>query len=321
MPEVQPRPDRSRGAGGVISGHRQHLKKALGALHSEGIHDVHVLRTPEEVEVSTIERVRLRLDRREEHGPFDIIGDIHGCFEELLELFGQLGYRMANHPSGPTLVPPVGRKAIFVGDLGDRGPDTPAVYQLVMSMVRAGNALCVMGNHDSKLERKLRGNDVQLSHGLAETMEQFAAQPPELSEQVRDFLDGLLTHYVLDDGNLVVAHAGLREDLQGRVSPRVRSFTLFGDTTGESDEFGLPVRRNWAVDYRGKSLVVYGHTPVAEPAWLNNTVNIDTGCVFGGRLSALRYPEREIVSVAARRQYSDPGRPFLDGGASVEPRS
>ena len=83
------------------------------------------------------------------------------------------------------------------------------------------------------------------------------------------------------------------------------------ETTGETDEFGLPVRYNWAADYRGKALVVYGHTPVPEPLFLNNTVNIDTGCVFGGQLTALRYPERETVSVKARQTYYEPARPFL----------
>src|SRR3954463_3957358 len=103
--------------------------------------------------------------------------------------------------------------------------------------------------------------------------------------------------------------------MQGRGPGAAPSFALFGETTGETDDFGLPVRRNWAADYRGRALVVYGHTPVADPAWENNTVNIDTGGVFGGRLTALRSPERETVSVPARRQYSIPARPFL----AIEP--
>src|SRR5439155_5206440 len=138
-----------------------------------------------------------------------------------------------------------------------------------------------------------------LSHGLAATVEQLEREPPEFREEIRQFLERLLSHYVLDDGKLVVAHAGLREDLQGRASGKVRSFALFGDTTGETDEFGLPVRLNWAADYRGKAVVVYGHTPVPAAEWLNNTINIDTVCVFGARLTALRYPQNELVSVPA----------------------
>jgi protein phosphatase len=308
----------------VISTQRQLLKKTLGALEREGIRNPFILRTLEDVESATVVRVPLWVDRRGEHGPFDVIGDVHGCYEELLALLERLGYRLLHQPDAhglPSLVvePPPGRKAVFVGDLGDRGPNTPDVYRLVMGMVRAGTALCVMGNHDNKLLRNLRGNDVKLSHGLAATVEQLAEQPPELVEQVREFLDQLVSHYVLDDGRLVVAHAGLREDLQGRASGKVRSFALFGDTTGETDDFGLPVRLNWAAEYRGPALVVYGHTPVADPAWQNNTVNIDTGCVFGGRLTALRYPERETVSVDALRRYSDPVRPFLGNGDEPVP--
>ncbi len=68
---------------------------------------------------------------------------------------------------------------------------------------------------------------------------------------MQTFLDGLVSHYVLDDGKLVVAHAGMKEEMQGRGSAKVRDFALYGETTGETDEFGLPVRYNWAAEYRG----------------------------------------------------------------------
>src|SRR5207237_770413 len=167
------------------------------------------------------------------------------------------------------------------------------------------------GNHDVKLLQKLRGKDVKIAHGLADSIAQLEVEPPEFKSKVADFLDGLISHYVLDDGKLVVAHAGMKEEMQGRGSAAIRSFALFGETTGETDEFGLPVRYNWAADYRGKAMVVYGHTPVGEPQWLNRTINIDTGCVFGGKLTALRYPEKELVSVPAARTYCEPARPFL----------
>ncbi|MBM4075941.1 MAG: polynucleotide kinase-phosphatase, partial [Planctomycetes bacterium] len=180
---------------------------------------------------------------------------------------------------------------------------------------QAGFAICVPGNHDMKLHRKLCGRDVQISHGLANTLSEIDG----LSENVRgsfcdslaEFLDKLVSHYVLDSGNLVVAHAGMKEEMQGRGSGKVRDFALYGETTGETDEFGLPVRHNWAVEYRGAAMVVYGHTPVPEPEWLNRTVNIDTGCVFGGKLTAIRYPEREFVSVPAKQTYCQSARPFL----------
>ena len=181
-------------------------------------------------------------------------------------------------------------------------------------MVTERNRALCSGQHDMKLLRKLRGRDVQITHGLAESLAQLASEPSEFIQQVVTFLDSLISHYVLDDGKLVVAHAGMKAVLQGRASRQVRDFALFGETTGETDEFGLPVRYNWADEYRGDAMVVYGHTPTPEPEWLNRTINIDTGCVFGGKLTALQYPERELVSVAAAQTYYQPARPFLPPG-------
>ena len=297
----------------VVRQHRSQLRRSLKGLNREGFHRVWVLRSEEDVEAAQLTRSPLWADRRTEHGPFDVIGDVHGCREELDELLRALGYTV----EGDAVTPPEGRRAIFVGDYGDRGPDTPGVLRLVMGMAEAGTAICLPGNHDLKLVRKLKGRNVQLTHGLAETMEQLDREPPEFHERVRDFLDGLVSHAVLDDGRLVVAHAGMKEAYQGRSSGRVREFALFGETTGETDQFGLPVRLRWADDYRGSAAVVYGHTPVAEPEWVNDTINIDTGCVFGGALTALRWPERELVSVKAARTYYEPAKPFLpeDGAA------
>jgi protein phosphatase len=307
------RPDRNFGRH-VIAQHRSQLRRSLPDLKREGFRHVFVLRSPEEVDaVAGIERQPLYNNLRHRTGPFDIIGDVHGCYAELTQLLEKLGYGVrpaGEAPAETEVVPPPGRTAVFVGDLVDRGPDSPAVLKLVMGMVRAGTALCVPGNHDEKLLRKLGGKNVQLKHGLAETMQQLAGEPDAFLGQVRQFIDGLVSHYVLDGGRLVVAHAGLKEEMQGRGSGAVRSFCLFGETTGETDEFGLPVRYNWAADYRGKAMVVYGHTPVPVPEWLNNTIDIDTGCVFGGELTALRYPERELVSVPAGRVYYEPVRPL-----------
>ena len=253
----------------------------------------------------------MSIDQRQEHGPFDIIGDIHGCFEELRDLLIRLGYGVSIQAAGVRVTPPLGRKAIFLGDLVDRGPGIIQVLRLVMGMVHCGDAFCVPGNHDIKLLRKLHGKNVKMTHGIVESMAQLESQSPQFIKKVEKFLEGLTGHYVLDQGNLVVAHAGMKLELQGRDSSESRAFALFGETTGETDEFGLPIRYNWAADYRGHAMVVYGHTPVAEPQWLNNTVNIDTGCVFGGKLTVLRYPEKEFVSVPARRTYYEPAKPFF----------
>lgn len=308
------RPDRPFGPH-VARQHSQALRRSLRHLKDEGFRHVFVLSTPEEVEAVEIERQPLWNNLKQEHGPFDIIGDVHGCREELVGLLDRLGYVPTTPGFG--LRHPDGRKAVFLGDLVDRGPDTPGVLRVVMAMVEAGSALCVPGNHDVKLMRKLRGRSVSITHGLAESLAQLEAEPEEFSQQVAAFIDARVSHYVLDDGKLVVAHAGMKESMQGRGSGKVRDFALYGETTGETDAFGLPVRYNWAAEYRDRAMVVYGHTPVPEPEWLNNTICLDTGCVFGGRLTALRYPERELVSVPAARIYFASARPFPEALATA----
>ncbi|CAK7280252.1 polynucleotide kinase-phosphatase [Streptomyces sp. RM1] len=286
----------------VIQRHIRELRRSLRHLEREGFRKVHVLRGVEEAEAATVVTERRFNDLTHLTGPFDIIGDVHGCSAELESLLSKLGYDDGVHPEG--------RTAVFVGDLVDRGPDSPGVLRRVMDMVEAGHALCVPGNHENKYGRHLKGRNVQHTHGLAETIAQMDGESEEFRARVRTFIDGLVSHYVLDGGKLVVCHAGLPEKYHGRTSGRVRSHALYGDTTGETDEFGLPVRYPWAEDYRGRAAVVYGHTPVPEATWLNNTICLDTGAVFGGRLTALRWPERELVDVPAERVWYEPARPL-----------
>jgi protein phosphatase len=305
----------------VVRQQRSQLRRSIKGLKREGFRHVFVLNSVEDVEQAVIKRVPLWNDKRDDHGPFDFIGDVHGCCDELEELLEALGYEPTTGPAddsvwgGVSYAHPEGRKAVFVGDLVDRGPRVLDTLRVVRNMMATGSALCVPGNHDMKLLRKLRGKNVQPTHGLAHTLAEIEAVPEETRQpfckELADFLDGLVSHYVLDHGKIVVAHAGMKESMQGRGSGGVREFALYGETTGETDEFGLPVRYPWASDYRGSAMVVYGHTPVPEAEWLNKTINIDTGCAFGGALTALRYPELETVSVKARETYCEPSRPFL----------
>ena len=316
------RPDRDFGPH-VLRRQAESLRRSLRHLQKEGFRYVYILNSPEEVEAVEIVRQPLWVDRRTDHGPFDIIGDLHGCLDETLELLAALGYHVEIGTADDggrrfDVSPPSGRRAIFLGDLTDRGPDAPGTLRLVMDMVAAEIAYCLPGNHDDKLLSKLKGRNVRINHGLDLTLEQLGQEPPEFSRRVSTFIDSLVSHYVLDDGKLVVAHAGLIETYQGRASRTVRDFALYGDVTGETDDDGFPVRGNWAADYRGSAMVVYGHTAVTEPEWLNNTIDIDTGCVFGGRLTALRYPERELVSVPAHATYAEAGLGFHTDSAAEQ---
>ncbi|BDM71621.1 hypothetical protein HEK616_51080 [Streptomyces nigrescens] len=308
----------------VIQRHQRELRRSLRHLEREGFRKVHHLRGQTEADAAEVVRERRFNDLRHLTGPFDIIGDIHGCRSELESLLGRLGYVPVRDGLGRAVdaAHPEGRTAVFVGDLVDRGPDSPGVLRLVMGMVAAGHALCVPGNHENKLGRYLKGRKVQHTHGLAETIEQLEKEDAAFRDEVGAFLHGLVSHYVLDGGGLVVCHAGLPEKYHGRTSGRVRSFALYGDTTGETDEFGLPVRYPWAEDYRGRAAVVYGHTPTPRATWLNNTICLDTGCVFGGRMTALRWPERELVDVPAERVWYEPTKPLATeapGGADGRP--
>ncbi len=306
------RPNRAFGPH-VVRRQITEMKRGLRGLEREGFRHVHILDETDGVE---IRRTPLWNNKKSETGPFDILGDLHGCADELRELLTSLGW--ARHDLAEAELPwgtecyrnDAGRKAIFLGDLVDRGPAVLDTLRIVRNMVRAGHAFCVAGNHDVKLMRWLRGKQVQVKHGLQQSIDELSLLVPEDRSKIASFLDGLVSHYVLDGGQLVVAHVGLREEMHGRGSGAVREFCLYGETTGETDEFGLPVRYNWAAEYRGRASVIYGHTPVSDAEWLNNTLNIDTGAVFGGKLTALRYPERELTAVHAQREYAIPIRPL-----------
>ncbi|MGY0236806.1 polynucleotide kinase-phosphatase [Longispora urticae] len=305
---TQARPDRGFGRK-VLQRQGQDLRRSLRGLGKEGFRKVHIVHDPSDI---TIGYEKAWNDRRDVTGPFDIIGDVHGCRAELETLLTTLGWTLVRDGAGRPVnaTHPEGRRAVFVGDLVDRGPDSPGVLRLVMGMTAAGTALCVPGNHEQKLLRSLRGRPVTVSHGLAETLEQLSHEDPAWVEEAARWIDGLVSHLRLDGGRLVVAHAGLKEEYQGRASARVRDFCLYGESTGETDEYGLPVRYPWATDYRGDAMVVYGHVPTPAAEWVNNTICLDTGAVFGGALTALRYPEKALVSVPAERVHYEPVKPL-----------
>ena len=243
-----------------------------------------------------------------EGAAFDVIGDVHGCWPELCDLWDALGYGWDVKRN--IALPPDNRICVFVGDLTDRGPDSPKVLRTVCDMVAAGVALFAPGNHDDKLFRMLKGNKVTRSHGLDLTEEQLNELPGDeraaLTTDVLTYLASAPPYLMLDNGNLVVAHAGIKEEMIGdTTSGRVREFTLYGDVRGFEPGTNKPIRHDWAQEYHGAALIAYGHTPQMEIKFVGNTINLDGGCVFGNKLAALRYPEREIVTTPARTQYAE----------------
>ncbi|MDP9380044.1 MAG: AAA family ATPase [Chloroflexota bacterium] len=294
----------------VLIKQQEALERALSDIRSEGWESVFLL-GPEEADRARVERLPVGVYNNKQP-PYDIVGDVHGCLDELRELIEKLGWVR----DGDSYTHPEGRTLVSLGDLADRGPDVPGCFRLWMQLVADGKALFVPGNHDNKLMRYLMGRNVRITHGL----EQSAQQLDNLSEAERNNLRTAILRFIrhappyliLDSGKLIVAHAGIKAQMIGKVSKRIQDFTLYGDVTGERTPEGLPVRRDWAAKYHGRAFVVYGHTPVQKPGVRNNTVNIDTGCVFGGALTALRYPEKELVEVRARRAYyARPGAALL----------
>ena len=290
----------------------------MRSLRGEGFRHIYKLDSQEAVDGAEAVRQRLWTDRRDERGPFDIIGDVHGCADELEALLGRLGYG----------IEPVERD----GEASWRVDAARRPQGGVRGRSRRSRPTCrghAAAGHDhgrgwrgAVRAGQPRGQARPLAAGPRGQADPWprsqrarsSVQRPKNSATGPQVHRRLVSHYMLDDGRLAVAHAGLKEEMQGRASGAIRSFCMYGETTGEVDAFGLPVRLNWAMAYRGDTKVVFGHTPMLEPAWLNNTLCIDTGCVFGGRLTALRYPELELAAVPAARVYQEPARPMARRG-------
>ena len=284
----------------------------LRGLEREGIRHVFKLSSPEEVDAVTIERHPLWNNKKTEHGPFDIIGDVHGCFDELVELMAQLGYTVNQNrwwvfgfflgrPQAGLCGRPCGsrpRDCSGTSSRFKRGAIWTSVLCSGQSRHEARQSIARPRRESARTVWQRRWNNSGMSRMSS------ASKSPSFSIVLSATMSSMMESWSLltlaSRSPCTVADQELCESLPSLARQQERRMNLV-----------LPVRYNWAADYRGKALVVYGHTPVPEPLFLNNTVNIDTGCVFGGQLTALRYPEREIVSVKAHQTYYEPARPFL----------
>lgn len=224
----------------------------------------------------------------------DIIGDIHGSYDQLSELLSKLGY-LIDEQENRIIDLPEGRRLVFLGDYVDRGPEPVKVLDLVMNAVEHGVAYALLGNHEDKLYRKLIGRNVEIKEPLRFTIEKLELAGSQYIEKVVSFIESLPYQAIFDNDNLFIAHGGMKEEIQGVDSKKAFAFAMYGDVHNEFDEEGYPIRKDWGQEYAGKRIVVYGHTPIEVPEWENNTINIDTGCFQSGILTALRWPESELV--------------------------
>jgi len=268
----------------------------------EGFKQVYRLDTQADIDAVDFVRTQFSCNQRALSGPFDVIGDVHGCLVELESMLAQLGYVQAE--GAPTYRHPDGRTAIFVGDLISRGPSSLATLAIVRAMVAHGSALSVKGNHETDLLSAMQGQEINLHNGLQPTLDQVAQLPAEEQEQILAFIDQLPFHLLLDEGKLAVAHGGIKANMQGRESADIESFNLYAESGGPSNHWGMEIKPTWALEYEGNATVVHGHLPVKTATWTKQVLNLDTGCVYGGHLSAFRYPEREIVTVKADQEYA-----------------
>lgn len=233
----------------------------------------------------------------------DIIGDVHGCFDEFKHLTQELGY---SWESGIPLHH-ANRILCFVGDITDRGPNSLGMIEVVWKLWKKGVAYYVPGNHCDKLYRYFIGRKVQITHGLETTVSELGELSVKKANMYKkmfiELIESSPLYQILDDGKLVIAHAGIRTDYIGKYNKQVKTFVLYGDITGETLANGMPVRKDWAKKYHGKPVIVYGHTPVQQPRKVGNSINIDTGAVFGGKLTGLKYPEMETLSVPSKMPF------------------
>lgn len=236
----------------------------------------------------------------------DVIGDIHGCMDEWLLLLEKLGYKQSaddlyRHPEG--------RKILSLGDIMSRGPRSLDSLLFFEAHIKAGLAYMIDSNHGWKIARWLDGRKVTLAHGDELVEEEFLEYERQhgslatnrLKERIKNMLLDAPSHYVIrDQGSpmAVAVHAGIRDDYIGNHSPKIADYCRYGPVVGVQRN-GKPKRGDWTIHHHSPELIIWGHDPRPVAVEMQRTVNIDQGAVFGGDLTALRLPSKEIVQVAS----------------------
>ncbi|MDO0824222.1 polynucleotide kinase-phosphatase [Desulfosporosinus nitroreducens] len=288
----------------------RNFKNNLHSLKTEGFSTVNIL-NERQLEQSTFIRLSNPLVKEAGAG-LDFIGDIHGCYDEFLELLDKLGY---NQNEEGLYVHPEGRKLVSVGDILGRGPKSIACIKFFQEHVEQDLAYMVDSNHGWKIARWLSGRKVELTHGDEKVAAEFEhyehnqgkEATDRFKEQVKNFLLAAPSNLVFSKNGvegIVATHAGIRDTYIGKQSNRISDFCRYGDTDGVYDD-GKPIRKDWFVEHQSGEIIVWGHDPNPQPLVVNNTINIDQGVVSGGRLTAYRYPKKVFVWVEAHKDYAE----------------
>ena len=247
----------------------------------------------------------------------DIIGDLHGCYDELVEMLHLLGHDNLLQPDLPSLPESTLPRILFVGDLVDRGDRNMDTLFLVYDLCTKGYARMVVGNHDYRFFRWLQGHEVKIAYGLDRTIAEFNAIAPQernrWREKLVEFFEQLPYAIRFDEGESVMVHAAWRPRMKEETEvARIRYYAIYGPSTGEQTSQGFPVRIDWARTYKGPERVFFGHQVYLRPYRTPYAIGIDTGCVFGGSLTALRYPSLELVSVQSKKARATYNGPMID---------
>lgn len=207
-----------------------------------------------------------------------VVGDIHGCFDEFTDLLDLLNLKPDD-------------RLIAVGDLITKGPKNREVLDLLMSDPRLTS---VVGNHDRLIRQKLRGEPVGLNKDQRRVLKELGPNP----DAYESFLRSL--PFTIDLGSHLVVHAGIRPgvDLDKQMASDMTEIRTMG--ADPPQRRGLP----WYSVYRGPRMILFGHWPAKRPRRAPYAIGLDTGCVYGGNLTAFVVDTEEFVSVPAREKYA-----------------
>jgi len=211
-----------------------------------------------------------------------VIGDIHGCFDELIDLLELIDLKQND-------------RVVAVGDLVVKGEKNREVLDRFIDDRRFSS---VIGNHDRVLRQSWRGEPVRLTKAQRKTQTELNSNRARYAAYLKSL------RYTIDLGSHLVVHAGVRPGvrLDRQMAADMTQIRTMG--TNPASRKGVP----WYKVYRGKKIVLFGHWPAAAPRVAPRAIGLDTGCVYGGRLTAFIIEAAEFVSVPARRAYEPPRR-------------